>query len=37
MSDLLYCVDSDDKERNFFRYTQNQRRRKETKYKKYRI
>ena len=35
MSDLLYCVDSDNKERNFFRYTQNQRR-KETKYKKYR-
>ena len=34
MSDLLYCVDSDDKNRNFFRYTQNQRR-KETKYKKY--
>lgn len=35
MSDLLYCVDGDNKERNFFRYTQNQRR-KETKYKKYR-
>jgi len=35
MSDLLYCVDGDNKERNFFRYTQNQRR-KETKHKKYR-
>ena len=35
MCDLLYCVDGDNKERNFFRYTQNQRR-KETKYKKYR-
>ena len=35
MSDLLYCIDSDNKERNFFRYTQNQRR-KETKHKKYR-
>ena len=35
LSDLLYCVDGDDKERNFFRYTQNQRR-KETKHKKYR-
>lgn len=23
MSDLLYCVDGDNKERNFFRYTQN--------------
>ena len=34
MSDLLYCVDGDNKERNFFRYTQNQRR-KETKHKKY--
>jgi hypothetical protein len=35
MSDLLYCVDGDNKERNFFRYTQNQRR-KETKHNKYR-
>jgi hypothetical protein len=35
MSDLLYCVDSDSRDRNFFRYTQNQRR-KETKHKKYR-
>jgi hypothetical protein len=35
LSDLLYCVDGDTKERNFFRYTQNQRR-KETKHKKYR-
>ena len=35
MSDLLYCVDGDNKDRNFFRYTQNQRR-KETKHKKYR-
>lgn len=35
MSDLLYCVDDDNKDRNFFRYTQNQRR-KETKHKKYR-
>ena len=34
MSDLLYCVDKDDKDRNFYRYTQNQRR-KETKSKKY--
>ena len=31
----MYCVDSDTKERKFFRYTQNQRR-KETKHKKYR-
>ena len=35
MSDLLYCVDSDRQNRNFFRYTQNQRR-KELKIKKYR-
>ena len=35
LSDLLYCVDGDDRERNFYRYTQNQRR-KETKNKKYR-
>jgi hypothetical protein len=35
LSDLLYCVDGDTKNRNFFRYTQNQRR-KETKHKKYR-
>lgn len=35
LSDLLYCVDGDTKERNFFRYTQNQIR-KETKQKKYR-
>jgi transposase len=34
LSDLLYCVDKDDKDRNFYRYTQNQRR-KETKSKKY--
>ena len=34
MGDLLYCVDSDKKDRNFFRYTQNQRR-KEAKDKKY--
>ena len=34
LSDLIYCVDSDKKDRNFFRYTQNQRR-KETKDKKY--
>ena len=34
MSDLLYCVDSNKKDRNFFRYTQNQRR-KEMKDKKY--
>lgn len=34
LSDLLYCVDSDKPNRNFFRYTQNQRR-KETKQKKY--
>ena len=34
MSDLVYCVDSDKRNRNFFRYTQNQRR-KETKQKKY--
>jgi len=34
MSDLVYCVDGDTKDRNFFRYTQNQRR-KETKDKKY--
>ena len=32
--DLLYCVDSDKKEANYFRYSQNQRR-KETKSKKY--
>jgi hypothetical protein len=35
LSDLLYCVDGDTKERKFFRYTQDQRR-KETKLKKYR-
>ena len=35
MADLLYCVDGDTKERLFFRYTQDQRR-KETKHKKYR-
>lgn len=35
MADLLYCVDGDTKERKFFRYTQDQRR-KETKLKKYR-
>jgi len=35
MSDLLYYVDGDDKERNCLRYTQNQRR-KETKHEKYR-
>lgn len=35
MSDLLYCVDGDTRDRNFLRYTQNQRR-KETKQKKYR-
>jgi hypothetical protein len=35
LSDLLYCVDGDIKERKFFRYTQDQRR-KETKHKKYR-
>jgi hypothetical protein len=34
MSDLLYCVDGDNKDRNFYRYTQNQRK-KETKQKKY--
>ena len=34
LSDLLYCIDNNTKERNFFRYTQNQRR-KETKEKKY--
>jgi len=34
MSDLVYCVDGDTKDRNFYRYTQNQRR-KETKQKKY--
>lgn len=34
LSDLIYCVDSDTRERNFYRYTQNQRR-KETKQKKY--
>ncbi len=34
LSDLLYCVDGDTKDRNFFRYTQDQRR-KETKQKKY--
>lgn len=34
MSDLLYCVDGNTQNRNFFRYTQNQRR-KETKDKKY--
>ena len=34
LSDLVYCVDSDKPNRNFFRYTQNQRR-KETKQKKY--
>lgn len=34
MSDLLCCVDGTTKDRNFFRYTQNQRR-KETKQKKY--
>ena len=34
LSDLLYCVDSDKRDRNFYRYTQNQRR-KETKLKKY--
>lgn len=34
MSDLLYCVDGDTRERNHLRYTQNQRR-KETKQKKY--
>lgn len=34
MGDLLYCVDGDTKERNFFRYTQVQRR-KEIKSKKY--
>ena len=33
-SDLLYCVDGEGKDRNFFRYTQNQRK-KETKQKKY--
>jgi len=32
--DLIYCVDSDSKEANVFRYSQNQRR-KETKMKKY--
>jgi hypothetical protein len=35
MSDLIFCVDSDTKDQNKFRYTQNQRR-KETKGKKYR-
>ena len=35
LSDLLYCVDGTDKERNQFRYTQDKRR-KETKQKKYR-
>jgi len=34
MADLLYCVDGDTKQRNHYRYTQNQRR-KETKLKKY--
>ena len=34
LSDLVYCVDGDTRERNHFRYTQNQRR-KETKQKKY--
>jgi hypothetical protein len=34
MSDLLYCVDRDTRERNHLRYTQNQRK-KETKQKKY--
>jgi len=34
LSDLLYCVDDDTRDRNFFRYTQDQRR-KETKGKKY--
>ena len=34
LSDLLYCVDGDTRDRNFFRYTQDQRR-KETKGKKY--
>jgi hypothetical protein len=34
LADLLYCVDSDKRDRNFFRYTQDQRR-KETKQKKY--
>lgn len=34
LSDLIYCVDGDNRERNFYRYTQNQRR-KETKNKKY--
>jgi hypothetical protein len=35
MSDLLFCVDSDQKSQTQFRYTQNTRR-KETKFKKYR-
>ena len=35
MGDLLYCIDGLDRDRNFLRYTQNQRR-KEAKYKKYR-
>ena len=34
-SDLLYCVDGDERDRKHFRYTQNQRR-KETKSKKFR-
>ena len=34
MSDLIYCVDGDTKNRNYFRYTQDQRR-KATKQKKY--
>ena len=34
MADLLYCVDGDTKQRNHYRYTQNQRR-KEIKLKKY--
>ncbi len=35
MGDLLYCVDSDERDQTKFRYTQNTRR-KETKVKKYR-
>ena len=35
MSDLIYCVDGDTKDRNYFRYTQDQRR-KTTKQNKYR-
>ena len=34
MSDILYCVDSDNKDANEYRYTQNSRR-KECKIKKY--